>query len=107
MTMTETSLNDSYLMMVLSVLAMIFLPASFIAVSFDPSIILFATPHKHQTLFQSVFGINMKELNLNTVLARYFEIAIPLTAITVFFYMVSHRRSYVGSMPQLVWTDRA
>ncbi|KAF8873988.1 hypothetical protein BD779DRAFT_1568096, partial [Infundibulicybe gibba] len=71
--LTKYSLRDSAVMKQISYLTMVFLPASFVA---------------------SIFGMNIREIVDDThgTLARYFEVAIPLTAVTIWIILAVHHR---------------
>ncbi|KAF8873989.1 hypothetical protein BD779DRAFT_1568105 [Infundibulicybe gibba] len=83
--LTKYSLRDSAVMKQISYLTMVFLPASFVA---------------------SVFGMNVREIVDDThgTLAHYFEVAIPLTAVTIWIILAVHHRIRRQDPSQPFWS---
>jgi predicted cobalt transporter CbtA len=101
--LTEASVRDSAAMKQIAYLTMVFLPASFVAVSFVSVNSFFSVKF---TMAQAVLGMNVKEIapdpdsesgvdTLPTTLAQYFAVTIPLTLLTMWFIIALQGR----------WTD--
>ncbi|KAG6889582.1 hypothetical protein C0995_016390 [Termitomyces sp. Mi166 len=86
--LTQVAVRDSRAMKQVSILTMVFLPASFVA---------------------SAFGMNITALSaspdIKGTLEHYIEIAIPLTLLTIWFIVASQVDAPVGSrgLQRLVW----
>jgi len=88
--LTEASVRDSAAMKQVSYLAMVFLPASFVA---------------------AVFGMNIKEMDSNTngTLLHYVAATLPLTLVTIWIIIalqgrwVDEKGDHLGVMSRLSW----
>jgi len=85
-TLTETAARDSNAMKQISYLTMVFLPASFSA---------------------AVFGMNVTEINTGSVvnLARYVELALPLTAVTIWIIISLQSKTYLDDANPSMWSQ--
>jgi hypothetical protein len=105
---TSVDIEDSKAMKRLSYITMIFLPASFVAVSQfwdDEGRVLTAVLYS-----QNAFGMNVVELNPggHIPLARFFEAMFPLTMITVWVIVAFQSRFVLrddggGAWKKLLW----
>jgi len=84
-------------------LTMVFLPASFAAVR--PSYPTFVR-HSH-VIWQAVFGMNVTEINSGSKvnLARYVQLALPLTAVTIWIIISLQGRAHLDDPEPSMWSQ--
>jgi hypothetical protein len=56
---------------------------------------------------QAIFGMNVTEINTGSVvnLARYFELAVPLTAVTVWVVVSLQSKARLGDPEATMWSQ--
>jgi hypothetical protein len=104
--LTEAAVRDSAAMKQIAFLTMLYLPPSFIAVSFLWSNSVYARDHyslMHTP--QSVYGMNVTELSTDTkgTLVHYFATAIPFTVVTIWVIVASQGRYHVKHANTSFW----